>query len=562
MQFLKDSKTFGYKFGTVGWYSLIILETIDSFDHKQLIYAMSYKRIMDEDFYLKADEFFAKSTPCGLTFDDLSLATRYSEVLPRNVRLDTKLSDSIQLSIPVLSSDMDTVTESDMAIAMALCGGIGLIHYNMSNRNQVKEVARVKYHVHGLIQDPITITADKSVGDVLSLIDEKNFQFRTFPIVDDQERLLGLLPGRVVKQRYRNRKVTEGMLARNEVYTICENEVGSDPISTADQFFSKHMGIHKLLVVDKEDRLRGLYTLSDIERIMEENRDHLKPARDGKFRLLCGAAVSTPRKENGEMNKDSLFEHVSELVEQGLDAVAVSTAHGHTKGVGEATKFIRESFPDITIIAGNVTSGEGVEFSAKAGANSIKVGQGPGSICTTRIIAGVGIPQMTALYAAMQGAKNKGVTIIADGGISKSGDIVKALTLSEAVICGGLLAGCREAPGRIIEIEGKYYKQYRGMGSLEAMKEGSASRYGHQKEDLTSKSTPEGIEALKEVAGSAKDALENIAGGIKAGLGYLGAENLEQLKDKARYIQVSPAGQRESGTHDVIEVKRSDFTRS
>ena len=250
---------------------------------------------MDEDFYLKADEFFAKSTPCGLTFDDLSLATRYSEVLPRNVRLDTKLSDSIQLSIPVLSSDMDTVTESDMAIAMALCGGIGLIHYNMSNRNQVKEVARVKYHVHGLIQDPITITADKSVGDVLSLIDEKNFQFRTFPIVDDQERLLGLLPGRVVKQRYRNRKVTEGMLARNEVYTICENEVGSDPISTADQFFSKHMGIHKLLVVDKEDRLRGLYTLRDIERIMEENRDHLKPARDEKFRLLCGAAVSTPR---------------------------------------------------------------------------------------------------------------------------------------------------------------------------------------------------------------------------------------------------------------------------
>ena len=176
---------------------------------------MSDKRIMDEDFYLKADEFFAKSTPCGLTFDDLSLATRYSEVLPRNVRLDTNLSDSIQLSIPVLSSDMDTVTESDMAIAMALCGGIGLIHYNMSNRNQVKEVARVKYHVHGLIQDPITITADKSVGDVLSLIDEKNFQFRTFPIVDDQERLLGLLPGRVVKQRYRNRKVTEGMLARN-----------------------------------------------------------------------------------------------------------------------------------------------------------------------------------------------------------------------------------------------------------------------------------------------------------------------------------------------------------
>ena len=517
---------------------------------------------MDKDFYLSSDDFFKKSIPNALTFDDLSLATRYSEVLPNSVKLETSLSEAITLSIPILSSDMDTVTESDMAIAMSLCGGIGLIHYNMSNRNQVKEVARVKYHVHGLIQDPITITADKLVGDVLALIAEKNFQFRTFPIVDNQEKLLGLLPGRVVKERYKNRKVTEGMLARNEVYTINENEVGNDPIATADKFFSEHMGIHKLLVVDKEDRLRGLYTLSDIERIMEENREHLKPARDSKFRLLCGAAVSTPRQKDGQLDKESLGHHVSEMVEQGLDAVAVSTAHGHTKGVGQATKFIRKTFPDLTIIAGNVTSGEGVEFLADAGANAIKVGQGPGSICTTRVVAGVGVPQMTALYTASQCASNKGVSIIADGGISKSGDIVKALTLSKAVICGGLLAGCREAPGRIIEIEGKYYKQYRGMGSLEAMKEGSASRYGHKKEDLISKSTPEGIEALKEVAGSVKETIESLAAGIRAGLGYLGARNLEELKNNARFIQVSSAGQKESGTHDVIEVKRNDFTRS
>jgi IMP dehydrogenase len=517
---------------------------------------------MDKDFYLSSDDFFKKSIPNALTFDDLSLATRYSEVLPNSVKLESNLSEAITLSIPILSSDMDTVTESDMAIAMSLCGGIGLIHYNMSNRNQVKEVARVKYHVHGLIQDPITITADKLVGDVLALIADKNFQFRTFPIVDKQEKLLGLLPGRVVKERYKNRKVTEGMLARNEVYTINENQVGNDPIATADKFFSEHMGIHKLLVVDKEDRLRGLYTLSDIERIMGENREHLKPARDSKFRLLCGAAVSTPRQKDGQLDKETLGHHVSEMVEQGLDAVAVSTAHGHTKGVGQATKFIRKLFPDLTIIAGNVTSGEGVEFLADAGANAIKVGQGPGSICTTRVVAGVGVPQMTALYTASQGASKKGVSIIADGGISKSGDIVKALTLSKAVICGGLLAGCREAPGRIIEIEGKYYKQYRGMGSLEAMQEGSASRYGHKKEDLISKSTPEGVEALKEVAGSVKETIESLAGGIRAGLGYLGAGNLEELKNNARFIQVSPAGQKESGTHDVIEVKRNDFTRS
>ena len=517
---------------------------------------------MDKDFYLKADDFFLRNCPNGLTFDDLSLATCYSEVLPRDVNLETQLSDSMKLSLPILSSDMDTVTESNMAIAMALCGGIGLIHYNMSPRAQVKQIARVKYHVHGLIQDPITITADKLVGDVLELIKQKSFQFRTFPIVDEKEKLLGLLPGRVVKERYRSRKVTDGMLTRKEVYTICEDEVGMDPIATADQFFSKHMGIHKLLVVDNKDRLRGLYTLSDIERIIGENRDHLKPARDSKFRLLCGAAISTPRKKDNSIDKNALLEHIGEMVEQGLDAIAVSTAHGHTKGVGDTTKLIRESFPSLTIIAGNVTSGEGVEFLADAGANAIKVGQGPGSICTTRVVAGVGIPQMTALYTASQGAKKKGVSIIADGGISKSGDIVKALTLSEAVICGGLLAGCREAPGRIVEIEGKYYKQYRGMGSLEAMKEGSASRYGHKKEDLSAKSTAEGIEALKEVAGSVKETIETLVGGLHSGLGYLGAKNLKELKDKARYIKVSAAGQKESGTHDVIEVKSSDFARS
>jgi IMP dehydrogenase len=517
---------------------------------------------MDDDFYLKADDFFKRCLPTGLTFDDVSLATRYSEIVPREVRLETSLSEAIKLSIPILSSDMDTVTESEMAIAMALCGGIGLIHYNMSNRQQVKEVARVKYHVHGLIQNPITITADKHIGDIIELIDQKHFQFRTFPIVDEKGKLLGLLPGRVVKQRYRERKVTDGMLARNEVYTIREDEIGNDPITTADHFFSQHMGIHKLLVVDKEDRLRGLYTLSDIERIMEESREHVKPARDSKFRLLCGAAVSIPRKNDGEIDQDNLHGHIGEMVEQGLDIVAVSTAHGHTKGVGEATSFIKESFPDLTIMAGNVTSGEGVQFLVDAGAHAIKVGQGPGSICTTRVVAGVGVPQMSALYAASLGARKKGAAIVADGGITKSGDIVKALTLAQGVICGGLLAGCKEAPGRIVEIEGKYYKQYRGMGSMEAMKDGSAARYGHKKEDLTAKSTPEGIEALKEVAGSVSETVEGLAGGLRAGLGYLGAEDLDALKERARFVQVTAAGQKESSPHDVIEVKRSDFARS
>jgi IMP dehydrogenase len=246
---------------------------------------------------------------------------------------------------------------------------------------------------------------------------------------------------------------------------------------------------------------------------------------------------------------------VGNLVDEAIDAVAISTAHGHTAGVGDMVRMIRDAFPRLTIIAGNVTSGAGVEFLAERGANVIKIGQGPGSICTTRIVAGVGIPQLTALYVASRAAQAKGVKILADGGITKSGDIVKALTLADAVILGGLLAGCREAPGEIMEINGKVYKQYRGMGSLAAMQAGSAARYGHDKTDKTRQLTAEGIEALKEVSGSADDVLANLVGGLQSGMGYLGAKDLAALREKARYIRVSPAGQKEAAPHDVIEIK-------
>jgi IMP dehydrogenase len=243
------------------------------------------------------------------------------------------------------------------------------------------------------------------------------------------------------------------------------------------------------------------------------------------------------------------------LVKEGIDAVAVSTAHGHTVGVGDAVKLIRKHFPALTIIAGNVTSAEGVEFLAQAGANAVKVGQGPGSICTTRVVAGVGVPQLTALYVGSRSAKKNKVRIIADGGITKSGDIVKALTIADAVICGGMLAGCKEAPGKIIEINGKFYKQYRGMGSMEAMKAGSAARYGHESKDLNRKATAEGVEALKEVSGSLDEVVAQLAGGIQSGMGYLGAANLEELKQKARFVRVTTAGQREASPHDIIEIK-------
>jgi len=515
----------------------------------------SVRASVDAAFYKAAPEFFAENSSIALTYDDVSLATLYSEVLPRDANLETALAESLRLQIPLISADMDTVTESRMAIAMALSGGLGLIHYNMPERQQLSEVSRVKNHVHGLIQEPIKVSPDQLIGDVLHRIEEKRFSFSTFPVVDDQGRLLGLLPGHVLKHRYAAKKVSEAMTPRGLLQTLRDDELGADPIARADRFFTEHMGIHKLLVVDREDRLRGLFTLSDVERITQEHRAQLKPARDSKFRLVCGAAVSATRSSTGELDKERIGAHVGALVERGVDVVAVSTAHGHSKGVGETVRLIRELFPALPIIAGNVTSGAGVEYLAECGADVIKVGQGPGSICTTRVVAGVGIPQLTALYVASRAAAAKGVRIIADGGVTKSGDIVKALTLADAVICGGLFAGCPEAPGQIMEINGKLYKQYRGMGSLAAMQAGSAARYGHSKNDATRKVAAEGVEALKEVSASLDTVLTQLVGGIQSGMGYVGAATLPTLREKARYIRVTPAGQRESGTHDVIEVK-------
>jgi IMP dehydrogenase len=294
--------------------------------------------------------------------------------------------------------------------------------------------------------------------------------------------------------------------------------------------------------------------MSDVERITQERNAQFKPARDSRFRLVCGAAVSATRNAFGELDRKRILNHVEALVERGVDVVAVSTAHGHSKGVGDTVRVLRDAFAELPIIAGNVTSAAAVEFLADCGANAVKVGQGPGSICTTRIVAGVGIPQMTALYVCSQAAAKKKVTILADGGITKSGDLVKALTLSQAVICGGIFAGCSEAPGEVIELSGKFYKRYRGMGSFAAMKAGSAARYGHEKHAMQ-KVAPEGVEALKEACGSVDRVLEQLVGGIQSGMGYLGAKNLTQLRDKARYIRVSPAGMREAAPHDVVEFK-------
>ena len=508
----------------------------------------------DAEFFLPAAAFFRANIPTALTFDDVSLATLYSEILPKDADTSTALSDALRLQIPIISSDMDTVTESRMAIAMALNGGLGLIHYNMKPEAQVKEVARVKRHIHGLIEDPITVEAGESIGDVLAMIETRRFSFSTFPVVDGSGKLVGLLSGNVVKERYKSSKVADVMTPRAQLRTEKQRAVAKDPIKAADAFFTAHVGINKMLVVDESDHLRGLITASDVERITAEAKSRRKPARDSEFRLVVGAALAPVRKPDGSLDREKILEHVGALVSENVDAIAVSTAHGHTAGVGDVVRLVRGAFKDLTIIAGNVTSSGGVTFLGDCGANAIKIGQGPGSICTTRIVAGVGIPQLTALHVAGTAAKKSGVKLIADGGITKSGDIVKALTLSDAVILGGLLAGCREAPGEILEINGKVYKQYRGMGSLAAMKDGSAARYGHDKNDRTRKIAAEGIEALKEVSGSVDDTLATLIGGVQSGMGYLGAATLPDLRAKARFIRVSPAGQKEAAPHDIIEV--------
>jgi IMP dehydrogenase len=342
------------------------------------------------------------------------------------------------------------------------------------------------------------------------------------------------------------------MTPRSQLITESESDVSKDPIRAADKFFTANIGINKMLVVDRNDRLRGLVTASDVERITGETKSRRKPARDSQFRLVVGAALSPKRKPDGSLDRDAVLSHVGHLVDEHIDAIAISTAHGHTASVGALVKMVRAAFPNLTLMAGNVTSAEGVEFLADCGVDAVKVGQGPGAICTTRIVAGVGIPQLTALYVASTVAKRRGVRILADGGIAKSGDIVKALTLADAVICGSVLAGCREAPGEILEISGKVYKQFRGMGSLAAMKAGSAARYGRDEESR--KVAAEGIEALKEVSGSVDEVLTSLIGGVQSGMGYLGARNLAALREKARFARVSPAGQKEAAPHDVVEV--------
>ena len=468
------------------------------------------------------------------TFDDVLLVPNKSEILPRDVKLETNLTKKIKLNIPLMSASMDTVTESKMAIAMAREGGIGIIHKNMSIEQQAAEVDRVKRQENGVITDPFSLAPDNTINDALNLMSK--YRISGVPITTNGK-LVGIITNRdILFETDYERKIDEVMTKENLI-TAEENT----SVENAKEILKKHR-IEKLPLVDKEYNLKGLITIKDIEKI----KRFPNSAKDSRGRLLCGAAVGVT---------NDMMERVDALVKAQVDVITVDTAHGHSKGVLEAVKKIKSKYPDLQIIAGNVATAEAVKDLVDAGADCVKVGIGPGSICTTRVVSGVGVPQLTAVMDCVGEANKYGVPIIADGGIKYSGDIVKALAAGASVcMMGSLLAGCDEAPGETEIYQGRSYKVYRGMGSLAAMACGSKDRYF---QEGNKKLVPEGVEGRVPYKGYVSDTLFQLLGGIRSGMGYLGAGTLTQLFETSRFVLQTSAGLRESHPHDISITKEA-----
>ncbi|QAT39306.1 IMP dehydrogenase [Clostridium sp. JN-9] len=468
------------------------------------------------------------------TFDDVLLVPNKSEILPRDVKLETNLTKKIKLNIPLMSASMDTVTESKMAIAMAREGGIGIIHKNMSIEQQAAEVDRVKRQENGVITDPFSLAPDNTINDALNLMSK--YRISGVPITTNGK-LVGIITNRdILFETDYERKIDEVMTKENLI-TAEENT----SVENAKEILKKHR-IEKLPLVDKEYNLKGLITIKDIEKI----KRFPNSAKDSRGRLLCGAAVGVT---------NDMMERVDALVKAQVDVITVDTAHGHSKGVLEAVKKIKSKYPDLQIIAGNVATAEAVKDLVDAGADCVKVGIGPGSICTTRVVSGVGVPQLTAVMDCVEEANKYGVPIIADGGIKYSGDIVKALAAGASVcMMGSLLAGCDEAPGETEIYQGRSYKVYRGMGSLAAMACGSKDRYF---QEGNKKLVPEGVEGRVPYKGYVSDTLFQLLGGIRSGMGYLGAGTLTQLFETSRFVLQTSAGLRESHPHDISITKEA-----
>jgi len=475
-------------------------------------------------------------TEHAFTFDDLLLMPAASAVLPSEVDLATHLTASVALNIPLVSAAMDTVTEHRAAITMAREGGIGIIHKNMSEEEQVLEVVKVKKSESGMIVDPITVEADRTVEDVRKIM--STYRISGVPVLKG-EKLVGIVTNRDL------RFVTDPTLKVRQVMTRKRLVTAPVGITLEDskKLLHEHR-IEKLLVVDGKGHLQGLITIKDIEKI----RKYPKAAKDPLGRLRVGAAIGI----------NTGLEHVENLIKAGVDIVVLDSAHGHSKNIIDAVRRLRTTFTSLQIIAGNVATAEGTEDLIEAGANCVKVGVGPGSICTTRIVAGVGVPQMSAIHNCSLAAARHNIPIIADGGIKFSGDITKAIGGgAHAVMIGGLFAGTDESPGETFLYQGRTYKGYRGMGSLGAMKKGSSDRYFQDEADSPAKLVPEGIEGKVPYRGPLSAMIYQLMGGLRSGMGYVGAKTVEELRQKARFVQITPAGLKESHVHDVIITKEA-----
>lgn len=467
----------------------------------------------------------------GLTFDDVLLIPAYSEVLPRNVDITTKFSRNIELKSPIVSAAMDTVTEATLAIAIAREGGIGVIHKNMSIEAQAKQVKEVKRAESGMIYDPITIHPEETVGDALNLM--KEFHIGGIPVVDKSNQLIGIVTNRDLRFQENMRRLIKDVMTSKGIITTSK----SIDLEKATAILQKHK-IEKLPVVDDHNKLVGLLTYKDITKV----KDNPHSSKDNKGRLRVAAGVG--------VTHDTL-ERVKALYDVKVDAVVIDTAHGHTKGVVDMLKKVKKQFPDLDVVVGNIATAEAAKLLFKAGADAVKVGIGPGSICTTRVIAGVGVPQLYAIYEVAKALKGKDIPIIADGGIRYSGDIVKALAAgADTIMAGSLFAGVEESPGETIIFNGRKFKSYRGMGSIEAMQQGSKDRYFQDVEDDIKKLVPEGIAARVPYKGTLGEVFYQLIGGIRAGMGYCGAANIETLKH-AQFIRITHAGMVESHPHDV-----------
>ncbi|MGE0549677.1 MAG: IMP dehydrogenase [Kofleriaceae bacterium] len=473
----------------------------------------------------------------ALTFDDVLLVPGYSEVIPRDVDVATRLTPAIPLRMPLVSSAMDTVTESATAIRMAREGGIGFIHKNLTIEAQAREVMRVKKAQSGIVVDPLTITPTRTLEEALGVM--RHHKISGLPVVDSDKRPVGILTNRDVRFE-RRLSLQVGEVMTKDPVTVRDGV----KIEEAKDLLHKHR-IEKLLVVDATGKLKGLITIRDIEQA-EMNPE---AATDEMGRLRVGAAVGVGNDRD---------ERIEALLTAGCDVICIDTAHGHSAGVLEAVRATRKKFPRLQLVAGNVATGEATKALIDAGVNAVKVGVGPGSICTTRIVAGVGVPQLTAVADAVAAARGAGVAIISDGGIKYSGDVAKALAAgADTVMIGSLFAGTDEAPGEIILYQGRSYKSYRGMGSIGAMKEGSKDRYFQSDVEAPQKLVPEGIEGRVPYKGPLRESIYQMVGGLRASMGYLGCATIPELHAKAKFVKISSSGLRESHVHDVIITKEA-----